>query len=62
MFAAAAEPKQLWLHDGAAHEDLYDFNPEEYETRLLNFFEQHLTTTAATAPGMHHGIEEPSVN
>ncbi len=37
MFRAAAEPKQMWQVDGAAHVDLCGFAPEEYERRVLEF-------------------------
>lgn len=42
MYAAAPQPKELWLVEGAAHEDLYDVAAEEYKRRVLNFFNQHL--------------------
>lgn len=42
MFEAANEPKEFWMVEGAAHEDLYDFSPDDYRTRLLSFFERHL--------------------
>jgi fermentation-respiration switch protein FrsA (DUF1100 family) len=42
MFAAASEPKQLWMVEGAGHEDLYDFAPDEYEARLLRFLNASL--------------------
>ena len=38
LFNAAADPKQLWLLNGAAHEDLYAFARSEYEQRILEFF------------------------
>jgi uncharacterized protein len=41
-FAAAAEPKTFWEVPGAAHVDLHDFAPEEYERRIDAFFAQHL--------------------
>ena len=31
LFDAAAEPKQLWLLDGAAHVDMHAFAKAEYE-------------------------------
>jgi len=37
LFNAAAEPKQLWLVDGAAHVDLHAVNKDEYEKRVLEF-------------------------
>ncbi len=42
LFAAAQEPKQLWIIDGAAHVDLCSFAPVEYETRCLAFLEAHM--------------------
>lgn len=42
MFAAAAEPKQFWAVEGARHENLHNFAKQEYEKRVLNFFEQTL--------------------
>lgn len=40
LFAAANEPKQLWMVPGAAHVDLYGFAKENYAKRLLNFIAQ----------------------
>jgi fermentation-respiration switch protein FrsA (DUF1100 family) len=37
LFAAARPPKQLWLVPGAAHVDLYAFEPAEFEKRLSAF-------------------------
>jgi len=42
VHAAAPEPKQLWLVDGAAHVDLHASNPSEYESRVGGFLEMHL--------------------
>lgn len=42
IFAAIRGPKQLWLLDGAAHVDLHDFAPEEYERRVGGFLAEHL--------------------
>ena len=42
MYAAAQEPRELWMVEGADHEDLHDFAPDEYRPRVLRFFEQHL--------------------
>lgn len=46
IFAAAPEPKDLWLVDGAAHVDLYDFNPRSYEAKVFGFLAEHLMTKA----------------
>ena len=42
LFAAAAEPKQLWLIDGARHVDLHAFAKAEYEKRVLDFLAANL--------------------
>jgi pimeloyl-ACP methyl ester carboxylesterase len=42
MFETANETKLLWLIDGAAHEDLYSYDPEEYRARIIGFVEQSL--------------------
>lgn len=42
LFYAAPEPKSLWIVDGAVHENLHAFTPNEYERRVLRFFKQYL--------------------
>ncbi len=42
LFDAAAEPKQLWLVDGAAHVDMHVFASAEYERRILDFLAKNL--------------------
>jgi alpha-beta hydrolase superfamily lysophospholipase len=42
LFDAAAEPKQLWLVDGAAHVDILAFAKAEYEKRVLDFLAKNL--------------------
>lgn len=42
MFAAAREPKALWVVAGAEHEDLMAFAPSEYERRVFGFIDSHL--------------------
>jgi pimeloyl-ACP methyl ester carboxylesterase len=42
LFDAAAEPKQLWLVDGAAHVDMLVFAKTEYEKRVLEFLSRNL--------------------
>jgi fermentation-respiration switch protein FrsA (DUF1100 family) len=44
MFNAASEPKELWVVDGAKHDDLYLVTKEAYERRVLDFFRQYLKT------------------
>jgi fermentation-respiration switch protein FrsA (DUF1100 family) len=42
MFAAAAEPKELWIVERAKHANLYAEKKEEYEQRVLSFFKSRL--------------------
>lgn len=42
VFAAAQEPKQLWIVPGAAHARCREAAGLEYDTRLIGFFERHL--------------------
>src|ERR1700754_401047 len=42
MFAAAAEPKELWIVEGAEDTDLYAEKEQEYEQRVLSFFQAAL--------------------
>lgn len=37
LFAAAAEPKELWVVDGAQHVDMFAFAPDEYSRRVEAF-------------------------
>jgi fermentation-respiration switch protein FrsA (DUF1100 family) len=38
LFAAALQPKELWVVPGAAHVDFHAFSGAEYERRMLHFF------------------------
>ena len=42
LFAAAAEPKELWVVNGAKHVDLHALKKEEYEQRVVSFFKPRL--------------------
>jgi uncharacterized protein len=42
LYEAASEPKELWRVEGAAHVDLHGFQPEQYESRVLQFLQRHL--------------------
>jgi alpha-beta hydrolase superfamily lysophospholipase len=42
LFAAAAEPKQCWWIDGAAHVDMDQFADGEYQKRVLAFLAENL--------------------
>jgi fermentation-respiration switch protein FrsA (DUF1100 family) len=42
MFAAAAEPRELWIVPGARHVDLCRFGKVQYERRVLDFLSRSL--------------------
>jgi uncharacterized protein len=42
LFDSAAEPKQIWLVEGAAHVDMLAFAKVEYEKRVLDFLSKNL--------------------
>jgi alpha-beta hydrolase superfamily lysophospholipase len=42
LYAAAAQPKALWIVEGAAHVNLHAYAPEEYERRIGAFLAAHL--------------------
>jgi uncharacterized protein len=42
LFAAACEPKELWVVEEAAHGDVHQGAKDEYERRILDFFEKRL--------------------
>jgi uncharacterized protein len=42
LFARAPNPKTFWAVTGAAHVDLHDFTPRDYEQRVGAFLETHL--------------------
>jgi fermentation-respiration switch protein FrsA (DUF1100 family) len=49
LYARAQSPKQFWAVEGAAHVDLHDYAPREYEQRVGTFLEHHLAASEATA-------------
>ena len=42
LFAAAPQPKELWLVPGAGHIDLLRYDPPGYRAHVLPFLEEHL--------------------
>lgn len=42
LFAAARQPKELWLVDGAAHVDLLRYDPPGYRSRVSAFLERYV--------------------
>ena len=46
IFNAAADPKELWVVEGAGHVDLHAAKKEEYERRVLSFFNATLAASS----------------
>ena len=42
LFAAASQPKALWLIPGAAHVDYLEFSGDDYRRRISTFFKRTL--------------------
>ena len=42
LFHNAPEPKRLWILQQAHHQDFHQYAPQEYERKVLRFFEWHL--------------------
>lgn len=42
LYDAASEPKEFWFVPEAGHVDFEDYRPEEYEQRVVAFFDQYL--------------------
>jgi fermentation-respiration switch protein FrsA (DUF1100 family) len=49
LFERLGTPKEFWAVDGAAHEDLYDYAPAEYQRRVGEFLQR-------TLDGVTHGV------
>lgn len=42
MFNNAPEPKQKWIVEGAAHQNLFEYDQEQYRDKVLGFFKEYL--------------------
>ena len=49
LYAAAREPKELWLIPNAAHVDYLHAQPDAYARRVLEFFERTLRADRVTS-------------
>jgi fermentation-respiration switch protein FrsA (DUF1100 family) len=49
IYAAAREPKQLWMVDGAAHVDLHAHDTVRYERTITAFLDRYLVVRAQAA-------------
>lgn len=46
LFEAANQPKELWIVEGAAHVDLYEYTPRPYEARVSSFLARYIRNGA----------------
>ncbi len=44
IFSAANAPKEIWIVEGAAHQDLHAFAPAAYQAKVSKFLEKHFST------------------
>jgi uncharacterized protein len=58
IYAAAHEPKQLWLVPGAEHAGCYDTARDEYERRVSHFFREALLSDGRNSPQRHRDTEK----
>jgi alpha-beta hydrolase superfamily lysophospholipase len=42
LYGTAVQPKQLWVVDGARHQDLLSYDPAGYEDHVIGFLVQYL--------------------
>jgi pimeloyl-ACP methyl ester carboxylesterase len=45
LFRSAAEPKELWVVGGAAHQDFLVYDPHGYEATVVGFFSRYLSAS-----------------
>jgi fermentation-respiration switch protein FrsA (DUF1100 family) len=50
FYAAAREPKEIWLVPGAEHTGGIEAQPEEYERRVVGFFDDALLSDEGREP------------
>ncbi len=64
LFGRVRGPKDLWMVDGAKHNQAFHQAPEEYQRRVLAFFLKHLGGGAASAPAgpPPAGAPQPAVS
>ncbi len=51
IFQAANPPKELWIVDGAVHQDLYKYEPKAYEAKITAFLAKYLRSTMLALDG-----------
>jgi fermentation-respiration switch protein FrsA (DUF1100 family) len=50
LFSYARKPKELWLVEGAKHNQALNVAGDQYQRKLVNFFAAHLEPKAAPVP------------
>jgi uncharacterized protein len=50
LYAAAANPKEMWIVKGAHHQDFLAYGPEEYEAHVVRFLIANLRSTPQFKP------------
>jgi fermentation-respiration switch protein FrsA (DUF1100 family) len=50
LFEAAAERKQIWIVEGAKHQDLLRYDPKGYEDHVVEFLNRNLIDVAPSVP------------
>ena len=48
LFAAATEPRELWIVEGAAHQDFSRFDPQGYDAHVVAFLRRWLANSVAS--------------
>jgi pimeloyl-ACP methyl ester carboxylesterase len=61
LFDMASEPKELWIAEGAKHNQAFHVAGDEYKRRIREFFDRHLAT-AAVPPSPLPAAESISTN
>ena len=46
LYGKAGEPKELWIVDEAGHRRVEQMHPDEYQKRILTFFDRYLAATS----------------
>jgi uncharacterized protein len=50
LYAAAVQPKSLWVVEGAVHQDLLAFDPTAYEEHVVEFLRRYLAAQVVAEP------------
>jgi pimeloyl-ACP methyl ester carboxylesterase len=59
LFDLASQPKEIWFVDGAKHNQALQIATDEYQRRVLTFFEKHLACQETAAPAAESAEGQP---